>query len=254
MEKKSAKKPPWLKRRIPTGRTYWDVLRILGRARLRTVCQEAMCPNLGECFSSGTATFLILGDRCTRNCGFCAVAHGSLGEPDLEEPRRVAEAVSAMGLKYAVITSVTRDDLPDGGAGHFAETIIAVKRSCPGVAVEVLIPDFLGSAESLETVLGAGPDVVNHNLETVPRLYPSVRPGADYGRSLQLLRRAAGNRSKVITKSGLMLGLGEREEELDKVFSDLAGVGCRILTLGQYLRPSRAHLPVERYVPPEEFD
>jgi lipoic acid synthetase len=158
-----------------------------------------------------------------------------------------------MGLKYVVITSVTRDDLPDGGAGHFAETISAVRRSCPGVGVEVLIPDFLGSAESLETVLEAGPDVVNHNLETVPRLYPSVRPSADYGRSLELLRRAAGHRSKVITKSGLMLGLGEREEELDKVFSDLVGVGCRILTLGQYLRPSMAHLPVERYVPPEEF-
>ncbi len=253
-ELEGPRKPHWLKTRIPCGRVYRDVLRTLERGGLHTVCQEAMCPNLGECFSSGTATFLILGDRCTRDCRFCAVAHGPIGGPDPDEPRRVAEAVSGMGLRYAVITSVTRDDLPDGGAAHFAETIRAVRSAVPGVNIEVLVPDFKGWELALEAVLEAGPDVLNHNLETVPGLYPRVRPGADYHRSLGLLRRAAELGARVITKSGLMLGLGEEREELEQVFSDLAGAGCRILTLGQYLQPSKRHLPVERYVPPEEFE
>lgn len=251
---KLVRKPPWLRVRLRAGPTYQGVLRRLREGQLHTVCQEALCPNLGECFSQGTATFLILGDRCTRNCRFCAVGHGPEGPPDPEEPQRVAEAALAMGLSYVVITSVTRDDLADGGAGHFAETIREVRKRLPEARVEVLVPDFRGSAEALETVLHARPDVLNHNLETVPRLYPEVRPGAEYRRSLELLRLARTLAPGVITKSGLMLGLGEADHEVVDVLSDLISTGCSILTMGQYLQPSRNHLPVQRFVPPEEFE
>ncbi len=248
------RKPPWLKRRIPSGSTYRKIRGILKEGQLHTVCQEAHCPNLGECFSSGTATFIILGNRCTRDCRFCAVSHGPTGPPDPTEPRKVAEAVVSMGLDYVVITSVTRDDLPDGGAGHFAETICEIRRIAPAVRIEVLIPDLQGAEESLEVVVKAQPDVLNHNLETVPRIYPTVRPGADYGRSLGLFSQIRNLDPSMTTKSGLMLGLGESAEEIRAVLGDLLKVGCGILTLGQYLQPSKAHLPVERFVPPEEFD
>ncbi len=248
------RKPPWLKIRLGLGPDYRGVLRRLREGKLHTVCQEAHCPNQGECFSKGTATFLILGDRCTRNCGFCAVGHGPEGPPDPDEPRRVAEAALAMGLTYVVVTSVTRDDLPDGGAGHFAETIREVRKRLPEARVEVLVPDFRGSKEALRTVLNARPDVLNHNLETVPRLYPEVRPGAGYGRSLDLLNNARTLAPGVLTKSGLMLGLGEASHEVREVLRDLVSAGCVILTMGQYLQPSRGHLPVRRFIPPEEFE
>ena len=247
------RKPPWLKQSIPAGATYQEVYRIIQRSKLHTVCQEAHCPNLGECFSHGTATFLILGDRCTRNCRFCAVAHGPIGSPDIEEPRRVAEAVQNMELRFVVVTSVTRDDLYDGGSGHFAQTIREIRRLVPKARIEVLVPDFQGSDRAVTTVVQARPDVFNHNLETVVRLYPKVRPGADYRRSLQLLKRVRELSPDIPTKSGLMLGLGESPEELCQVLFDLLEVECRILTLGQYLQPSRDHLAVEHFVPPEEF-
>jgi lipoyl synthase len=247
-------KPPWLKRRIPSGTTYGRVRTILKEKRLHTVCEEAACPNLGECFSRGTATFLILGDRCTRNCRFCAVAHGPDGPADPQEPQRVAQAVRSLSLKYVVITSVTRDDLPDGGAGIFSQTIRAVRDKSPDAGVEVLIPDFLGSDEALETVMRAGPDVLNHNLETVPRLYPEVRPGALYERSLRLLRRAQELDHSIPTKSGLMLGLGESDDEIRRTLDDLVSTGCEMLTLGQYLQPSQDHLPVARFITPEGFE
>ncbi|MFZ0132732.1 MAG: lipoyl synthase, partial [Desulfobacterales bacterium] len=221
---------------------------------LHTVCQEAKCPNIWECFSSRTATFLILGDRCTRNCRFCAVAHLPVEPPDAGEPERVAEAVAKMGLGYVVVTSVTRDDLPDGGAGHFAATIRAIRRRVPRAGIEVLIPDFQGNAAALRSVLDARPHVLNHNIETVPRLYAEVRPGAVYSRSLALLGQARRHDASVATKSGLMLGLGETDTEIRQTLRDLLDVGCRLLTLGQYLQPSRDHLPVARYVPPAEFD
>ena len=249
-----ARKPPWLKRRIPSGASFRKIHGILKEWRLHTVCQEAHCPNLGECFSNGTATFIILGDQCTRNCRFCAVSHGPTMPPDPEEPRRVSEAVSGMRLDYVVITSVTRDDLPDGGAGHFARTIREIRRVRSKVVIEVLIPDFQGSENSLETVVEAQPDVLNHNLETVPRIYPRVRPGADYVSSLNLFKRVRNLDHSLTTKSGLMLGLGERPPEITAVLEDLIKVNCRILTLGQYLQPSEEHLPVERYIPPDEFD
>ncbi len=247
-------KPPWLKRRLPTGPDYEQVKSLVKDGGLHTVCQEAKCPNVWECFSCRTATFLILGPRCTRNCRFCAVEHGPLGPPDPGEPARVAEAVHRMGLSYVVITSVTRDDLPDGGAGLFAETIQRVRAQIPGVLVEVLIPDFQGDAEALRTVVTARPDVLNHNVETVPRLYPRVRPEAIYRRSLELLRRAGEFDPSLAVKSGLMLGLGESPEEIAATLQDLRDAGCGSLTLGQYLQPSKEHLPVDRYVPPEEFD
>jgi lipoic acid synthetase len=247
-------KPPWLKRRIPSGPTYQEIQRLLRSSRLHTVCQEACCPNLGECFSQGTATFLILGDRCTRNCRFCAIGHGPSGPPDPEEPSRVADAVKAMGLQYVVITSVTRDDLPDGGATLFAETIGTVRKKRPGAKVEVLIPDFQGNVEALRTVVEARPDVLNHNVETVPRLYPSVRPGAVYDRSIDLLSQVRVLDLSIPTKSGLMLGLGESADEVLETLQEIQDAGCRILTLGQYLQPSKDHLPVARFVPPEEFD
>ena len=249
----SGPKPPWLRVRLPAGGTYQEVNSLLDNLGLHTVCEEARCPNKGECFHSGTATFLILGDVCTRRCRFCAVAKGTPQPLDWDEPERVARAVEALGLRYAVITSVTRDDVPDGGAGIFAETIRAIRRRMPACRVEVLVPDFQGSEDALRVVMDAGPDVLNHNLETVPRLYPTARPGADYARSLRLLRQAKALSPTALTKTGLMLGLGETPDEARAVMADLVSVGCDLLTLGQYLQPSRAHLPVERYVPPEEF-
>ena len=227
---------------------------MIRKDRLHTVCQEAGCPNIWECFSHHTATFLIMRSRCTRNCRFCAVTEGPLEPPDPEEPGRVASVARQMGLKYVVVTSVTRDDLPDGGAGHFAETIEKLRQEIPGVCVEVLIPDFQGSRKALETVLTGNPDVLNHNIETVPRLYPEVRPQADYRRSLDLIQRAREYDPARLTKSGLMLGLGERPVEISRTLEDMFKAGCQMLTLGQYLQPSKDHLTVKRYIPPEEFE
>jgi lipoic acid synthetase len=220
--------------------------------QLATVCQSAHCPNLGECFARGTATFMIMGTRCTRRCRFCAVDKGAPAPLDPDEPQRIAMAVHRMGLKHAVVTSVTRDDLPDGGAGHFAETIRHIHTQCPSVSVEVLVPDFGGAVSSFNTVCDAGPEVFNHNIETVPRLYARIRPGADYQRSLGILAYVSGR--GLITKSGLMLGLGETEKEIRQVMRDLKKAGCMWLTVGQYLAPSKDHAPVARYVPPEAFE
>lgn len=247
-------KPHWLKKRLPTGPQYEKVKELIGKDRLHTVCQEAKCPNMWECFSQQTATFLIMGSQCTRNCRFCSVAQGPAGPPDSAEPTRVAEAARQMGLSYVVITSVTRDDLADGGAVFFAKTIEAVHRQIPSAKVEVLIPDFQGNAQALKTVLNARPDVLNHNIETVPRLYSTVRPQARYRRSLQLLNRVQKYAPGLPTKSGLMLGLGESSEEIHSTLKDLIDAGCRILTIGQYLQPSKAHLPVRRFIPPAEFE
>jgi lipoic acid synthetase len=252
--KPNTRKPPWLTRRLPSGPEYEKIRRLMNRGRLHTVCQEAKCPNIWECFSNRTATFLILGDRCTRNCRFCAVAHSPVAPPDPAEPVRVAETVEKLGLAYVVITSVTRDDLPDGGAGHFAKTIREIHRRIPEAVIEVLIPDFKGDAEALRAVLEARPQVLNHNIETVPRLYATVRPGAVYARSLELLERVKTIDASIPTKSGLMLGLGETTAEIRQTLQDLLDVGCRMLTLGQYLQPSKDHLPVARFVPPAEFD
>jgi lipoic acid synthetase len=249
-----ARKPPWLKRRLPSGPIYGNICQTLGEQGLHTVCQEAKCPNQWECFSRKTATFLILGSRCTRNCAFCAVAHGPSGPPDPEEPRRVARMARDMALAYVVVTSVTRDDLPDGGAGLFAATIRAIRAEIPEARVEVLIPDLQGRREAIQTVVAAGPDVLNHNLETIPALYATVRPEADYQRSLALLQTVRDCAPRMMTKSGLMLGLGETREGVRQTLSDLRAVDCRMVTLGQYLQPSPAHLPVKRYIPPEEFD
>ncbi len=243
-------KPAWLKRRLPKGAQYENIRALLKKGKLHTVCQEANCPNMWECFS---ATFLILGSRCTRSCGFCAVAKTPQGPPDPNEPLRVAEAAKTLNLDYVVVTSVTRDDLPDGGAAHFAATIGQLRKKLPQTQIEVLIPDFQGSEPALKTVLEAAPDILNHNIETVPRLYPVVRPQADYRQSLTLLARAARMAPTIPTKSGLMLGLGETEDELDEVFEELLSANCRLLTLGQYLQPTKNHLPVEQYVSPDIF-
>ena len=245
--------PAWLKVRAPGGEGYLRVKGLLRRAGLHTVCEEAACPNIGECFEAGTATFLILGDVCTRACRYCAITSGRPDPVDAEEPRRVAETVALLGLRHAVVTSVTRDDLADGGAGVFASTIREVHRLSPPTAVEVLIPDLRGDWQALAAIAEAGPDILNHNVETVPRLYRSVRPQAVYLRSLDLLRQAKTLRPGMSTKSGIMLGLGEEPAEIRKAMSDLRGAGCDILTLGQYLRPSPRHLPVTRFYPPEEF-
>jgi len=247
-------KPPWLKKRLPPFEDLVKVKSILDSAELHTVCEEARCPNLGDCFSKGTATILILGRVCTRNCGFCAVEHGVSAPPDEREPEKVAQAVKKMGLHYVVITSVTRDDLPDGGASHFAKTIQAVRALDRGIRIEVLIPDFKADLSSLLTVLKESPDVLNHNIETIPRLYPEVRPRADYRRSLDLLKRAKERDDQTLTKSGFMLGLGETEEEILSLLQDLSEVGCDLLTIGQYLQPRPDRLPVVRYIPPEEFE
>jgi len=246
-------KPRWLRRKLPTGPGYERIRHLIKDQHLATVCQEAMCPNQFECFAQGTATFMILGEQCSRNCRFCAVGHGTPGPPDPEEPERVAEAVRTMGLRYSVITSVTRDDLDDGGAAHFAATIKAIRAQNPQTLIEVLIPDLQGDVEALARVLAAGPDVLNHNLETVERLYPKVRPEAGYQRSLGILRQSKVLAPGTVTKSGIMVGLGETEGELNRLFVDLQQTGCDVLTIGQYLQPSKAHLPVERYLPPEEF-
>ncbi|MDZ7372173.1 MAG: lipoyl synthase [candidate division KSB1 bacterium] len=245
-------KPHWLKIRLPGGEHYTQVKSLVSRHGLHTVCQSAQCPNLGECWSRGTATMMILGNVCTRNCRFCAVESGRPLPPDADEPRRVAEAVAALSLRYAVITSVTRDDLPDGGAEQFAAVIREIRLRNPECLVEVLIPDFKGDEQALNKVFSARPDVLNHNLETVPRLYPQVRPQADYGRSLAVLQKAAA--AGLRTKSGLMVGLGETLQEVIDVLQDLYAAGCRMVTVGQYLQPSKSHLPVERYVSPQEFD
>jgi len=244
--------PPWLKKRLPQGARLREVSALLDGLKLHTVCQGARCPNLSECFERGTATFLILGETCTRHCRFCAVPAGRPGPPDPDEPRRVAEAARRLGLRYVVITSVTRDDLPDGGAAHFAATVRAVKQDT-GARVEVLTPDFLGDRAAVDTVLASEPAVCNHNVETVPRLYETVRPEADYERSLGLLSHVA-RHGTAIPKSGLMVGLGETAGEVFAVFEDLAAVGCRMLTIGQYLRPTGTHHPVARFVEPEEFE
>ena len=253
-DKPSPKKPSWLKKRLPTGSAFEDVRGLLKKNRLYTVCQEAKCPNIWECFSSRTATFLILGNRCTRNCAFCAVQHGPERGTDLREPDRVADAVSRMELKYVVVTSVTRDDLADGGASVFADTIRKIREKVKDIQIEILTPDFGGNWESLETIIRAHPDVYNHNLETVKRLYPMVRPQADYRRSLELLERVKKKAPDIITKSGLMLGLGETTDEILVTLSDLLSVRCSFLTLGQYLQPTIHHLPVHHFVPPEKFD
>ncbi len=253
-EEDTLRKPRWLKKRLPRGPDFENVREMLARNHLHTVCQEARCPNIWECFSKHTATFLILGDRCTRNCRFCAIGHGPMASPDPGEPDRVARAAETLGLDYVVVTSVTRDDLQDGGARLFAETIRAVRNRLPHARVEVLIPDFKGDPSALKTVLDAHPHVLNHNIETVPRLYPLVRPQADYRRSLDLLSQAAETFPDIPVKSGIMLGLGETGKEIEETLRDIYDAGCRLLTLGQYLRPSKDHLPVARYVPPGEFE
>jgi lipoyl synthase len=248
-----ARKPPWIRAKAPAGEGYFRTRRTLDSLGVTTVCQEAMCPNIGECWGHQTATFMLLGESCTRSCGFCAVKHGAPTAVDASEPERVAEAARRLGLEHVVVTSVNRDDLADGGAAHFAATARAIKRSAPGCAVEVLIPDFQGDPDALAVVVDAPIDVLNHNTETVPRLYARVRPGARYERSLELLSRAKRLRPELLTKSGLMAGLGEQDEELFAVFQDLRRAGCDILTVGQYLRPTREHLPVVRFVTPETF-
>jgi len=253
-EEKSVRKPDWLRRPLPSDPAFSRIRSLLDDGRLHTVCQEARCPNCGECFSRGTAAFLILGGSCTRRCRFCAVTQGTPERPDPDEPRRVAEAAARMSLDYIVVTSVTRDDLADGGAGAFAETIRALRVRRSGIRIEVLIPDFRGDETALRTVLDARPDVLNHNLETVLRLYPAVRPEAVYARSLELLSRVGRRAPDVAVKSGLMLGLGELPDELEAALKDLLAAGCRILTLGQYLQPRKDCLPVARFVPPAEFD
>jgi lipoyl synthase len=247
-------RPDWLRVKFLGGDRYQDLKRTMRSLSLHTVCESARCPNMGECWEHGTATFMILGDICTRACGFCAVPSGKpAGPPDQEEPFRVAEAVAQMGLRYAVVTSVNRDDQPDGGARIFARTIQEIRHRVPGCKVEVLIPDFRGDWNALEIVLDARPDVLNHNTETVPRLYRQVRKGAVYERSLELLLRSKRARPETPTKTGLMLGLGEEKEEVIATMQELAAQGTNILTMGQYLQPTREHLPVVRFVHPDEF-
>ena len=249
--------PDWIKVRAPASPEFFRTRAILGGLKLHTVCQEACCPNIGECFSHRTATFMLMGDVCTRNCPYCAVSHGKVRPLDPDEPRRIAEAAGKLGLRHVVVTSVNRDDLPDGGAGHFAATARAIKEALPEARVEVLVPDFQGSLECVDTVIESPIDIYNHNIETVPSLYHKARPGGRYERSLEVLRhakqrsRAAGR--AILSKAGVMLGLGEEIAELLGVMRDLRSIECDILTLGQYLRPSKDHLPVERYVTPEEF-
>ena len=247
------RRPEWLKGHAPWGESYAGIKHTMRGLNLHTVCEEAMCPNIGECWGSGTGTFLILGDTCTRSCGFCNIKTGRPEVLDLMEPERVARAIQQMGLKHAVITSVNRDELPDGGASVFARTIRRARQLVPGLSIEVLIPDFKGDEIALKTVMDARPEILNHNTETVPRLYLTVRPQADYQQTLRVLRRAKEMDPTALTKSGLMVGLGEEKDELLRVFEDLRAQGVDILTVGQYLRPSLRHLPVVRYYHPDEF-
>ena len=254
LETRPPRKPRWLRVKMPSGATYFELKRLVREHRLHTVCEEAMCPNIGECWSQRSATFMLLGDTCTRSCGFCAVKTGRPGAMDELEPERVAEAIATLNLRYAVITSVNRDDVPDGGSHIFAATIRAVRQRLPECRVEVLIPDFKGNWEALAEVVAARPDVLNHNMESIARLYDVVRPQAKYGRSLELLERVKQLDPAMRTKSGLMVGLGEEMSELLDTMRDLNRVRCDLLTIGQYLRPSERHLPVVRYYPPEDFD
>ena len=246
--------PEWLTVKAPKRGAYEEMAGFLRSMGLHTVCQSASCPNIGECFSKGTATFMILGNTCTRDCGFCGVRHGDPLPLDAQEPRHVAEAAARMGLNYVVVTSVTRDDIADGGASHFAETIRQIKQEIPGVRVEVLIPDFGGDSSALKAVLEAEPFVLNHNVETVPRLYPIVRPAADYQRSLRVIETAKRLEPSTYTKSGLMVGLGETKEEVVEVLRDLRSYGCDLVTIGQYLRPSKSNLSVAEYIHPTQFE
>ena len=246
-------RPDWLRVRLPSGENYFRLKSIMRAHGLHTVCEEARCPNVAECWGQGTATFMILGDVCTRSCGFCAVKTGLPQFLDREEPARVAEAVEAMDLRHAVITSVNRDELPDGGASIFAETIEAVRKRSPDTSIELLIPDFKGSRDALETVLAKKPEILNHNVETVPRLYKKVRPGASYPQSVELLRRSKEIEESVVSKTGIMLGLGESPEEVESLMRDLVAVRVDIFTMGQYLQPTKGHLPVKRFVHPDEF-
>jgi lipoic acid synthetase len=245
-------RPDWLRVRYTRNETFAEIERLKDGLRLHTVCEEARCPNIDECWSAGTATFMLMGDICTRRCGFCAVGKGAGAPLDPQEPAHTAEAIRRMGVRHAVITSVNRDDLPDGGSAHFASTVEAIRAAAPSCRVELLIPDFEGSQEDVERVLAAGPHIVAHNTETVPRLYRRVRPQARYARSLEVLRWI-GAWPGVVSKTGLMLGLGETDAEVEDVMADLRDVGCQILSLGQYLSPTPRHLPVERWVPPDTF-
>jgi lipoyl synthase len=249
------RKPDWIRVRAgSTATRFYEIKALLREQNLHTVCEEASCPNIGECFGHGTATFMIMGDRCTRRCPFCDVGHGRPDPLDADEPEHLAQSVARLGLNYVVITSVDRDDLRDGGAGHFAECIRAVRRAAPATRIEVLVPDFRGRLErALPILLATPPDVMNHNLETVPRLYRSARPGADYAHSLRLLREFREGSSTVPTKSGLMVGLGETDDEILQVMRDLREAGVEMLTIGQYLAPSQGHLRVQRYAPPDTF-
>jgi len=252
---KLPRKPSWIRAKAPQGPGVGRIRKILRDRNLSSVCEEAQCPNLGECFSKGTATFMIMGDVCTRRCPFCDVAHGRPDPLDSDEPGQLAEAIALMSLRYVVITSVDRDDLRDGGAGHFASCIQAIRKETPDTRIEVLVPDFRGRMEVALTALESGlPDVFNHNLETVPRLYRECRPGADYQWSLELIKRFGAEHPEIPTKSGIMLGLGEKMEEVEALMQDLRAHDCDMLTLGQYLQPSREHLPVKRFVTPDEFD
>ncbi|MBW2556932.1 MAG: lipoyl synthase, partial [Deltaproteobacteria bacterium] len=251
--KERLKKPSWLKQRLPSGSVHEKFSALLNKEQIHTVCQEAQCPNIWECFSRKTATVMIMGDRCTRNCRFCAVAHGPDSPPDPDEPARIARTAQNLQIDYAVITSVTRDDLSDGGASFFVRTVNELRQRIPDALIELLIPDFKGDQDAVRSILEVHPDVLNHNIETVPRLYAAVRPEAIYQRSLDLLKQVFTDTPKVITKSGLMLGLGELPQEIHNTLEDLFETGCRLLTLGQYLQPTKAHLPVDRFLPPGEF-
>ena len=250
---KELRKPPWLRKKLSAFVSLSKVSTLLANAGLHTVCEEAHCPNRGECFNNGVATFLILGRICTRNCGFCAIESGVPSPPDGMEPEKVSHAVNKMALGYVVITSVTRDDLSDGGASHFAKVIRAIRQLNQNIGVEVLVPDFGGNSSAMAVVLEEGPDVLNHNIETIPRLYPKVRPLANYERSLTLLRMTKEHYPHIRTKSGFMIGLGETQREVFDLLRDLRAGGCDSLTIGQYLQPSSDQLPVVRYVPPEKF-
>ena len=247
------KRPDWLRVKLPGGEAYHRMKDLLKTANLHTVCEEAVCPNIGECFGQATATFLILGDVCTWRCNFCAVTKGVPSALEEREPEKIAQAVEQIGLRHVVITSVTRDDLPDGGADHYAKTIKTIRTQNPTCTIEVLIPDFKGSENALEMVLNESPHILNHNLETVPRLYPNVRPGADYERSLSLLEKAKELDPELTTKSGLILGMGEEHEEIIDVMKGLREIGCDILTIGQYLCPGKGFLPIKRFYHPDEF-